>query len=131
MRLVRFVHVLPPSLDMLTTPPSVPVYYKQCFLGDSARARIVESATMSSLRAVVVSAVFGPIVTMSLRVAFVVRSGLIAVQVSPRFVDLNTRFAPTSSTPGSFGERIIGVSHWKRKAGSSFGGVGKTFAVVG
>ena len=71
-----------------------------------------------------------PIVTMSSRFSFFVRSGLIAVQESPRSVLRNTRLAAASSTPGSFGDSISGVSQWKRYASpavafTTFCGVGR------
>src|ERR1019366_3175615 len=62
----------------------------------------------------VMSAPLSPIVVMVSRFALPVRSGLMTDQESPRSVDLNTRFAATSSVPLSFGEMIIGVSHSQR-----------------
>ena len=57
-----------------------------------------------------------PIVTILSRVSFFVRSGLIAVHESPRSVLRNTRLAAASSTPGSFGDSISGVSQLNRYA---------------
>src|ERR1051325_10605812 len=71
-----------------------------------------------------------PIVTMVSRLALLVRSGLITVHESPRSVDLNTRFAATSRMPGSLGEKIIGVSQWKRYV-SPAAGAGVTLAAEG
>src|SRR5688500_12059203 len=83
-----------------------------------------------SFLATIGSLPFTPIVTMSLRLAFVVRSGLMTVQESPRSVDLNTRLAAASNTPGSFGEIIRGVSQWKRKL-SPCAGAGVTLLAFG
>src|SRR5688500_2229605 len=128
-----FCHVRPPSRDMLTVPSSVPVKYTPGCRGDSARETIAGHCEMPSFREMLIWSPRSPIVTIESRDMFFVRSGLITVHESPRSVDLKTRFAATSSVPGSFGESIIGESQWKRKlspgagAGVTFVGVGRMF----
>ena len=90
---------------------------------------MVGHAEMPSSFEIRMSLPLSPIVTMSLRTALAVRSGLIAVHESPRSVLLNTRLAPTSSVPLSFGENISGVSQWKRYASPAVAFV--TFCKVG
>src|SRR5687768_6024477 len=91
---------------------------------------IVDHWEMPSLREMFTALPRTPIVTMVSRFAFVVRSGLIAVHESPRSVDRKTRFAAASRMPGSFGDRIIGVSQLNRNV-SPCAGAGVVFAAVG
>src|SRR5262245_25881531 len=70
-----------------------------------------------------------PIVTISLRFLFAVRSGLIAVHESPLSVERKTRLAATYSTPELCGENTIGVSQLKRRLWPSAAGI--TLAAVG
>ncbi len=67
-----------------------------------------------SLRAMVMSLPFTPIVTMLSRLTFFVRSGLIASHESPRSRERKTRLAAVSRTPASLGDCMSGVSQWKR-----------------
>src|SRR5687768_6326891 len=48
------------------------------------------------------------------RSIFCVRSGLIARQLPPRSVDLNSTSAPVYTTPGVVEEKAIGVFHSQR-----------------
>ena len=69
---------------------------------------------MPSFRAICIWLLRRPIVTISSRSAFVVRSPLMTAHESPRLVDRNTRCAATISVPGSCGEKMIGVSQLNR-----------------
>ena len=77
----------------------------------------------------VISLPLSPIVTMLSRLAFCVRSGEMASHESPRSRERNTLLAAASSTPGSLGESMSGVSQWKRYA--SRGAAFVTFCAVG
>src|SRR3954454_21461420 len=87
-------------------------------------------ALIPSFREIAGSRLRTPIVTISSRFAFVVRSGLITVQESPRSVDLKTLLPAARSVPGSFGEKRSGVSQLKRYA-SPAAGAGVTLPAAG
>ena len=107
---VMFVHVLPPSCDMLTTPSSVPVKYTPACFGDSASETIVGHCEMPSLRDDAdLAAAARPSSRCSSRSAFVVRSGLITVHESPRSFDRNTLFAADEQHA-----RIVRREHHRR-----------------
>jgi len=90
----------------------------------------VPQREIPSLRAIEISVLTTPIVSIWLRSVLVVRSPLNATHESPRSVDRKTRCAAAIRTPGSCGERMNGVSQCQRFAGSS--GVEFTvFALVG
>src|SRR5688500_92647 len=91
---------------------------------------IVDQLEMPSLREMLMSLPRRPMVTIVSRFAFVVRSGLMAVQESPRSVERNTRLAATSTVPGSCGDRIIGQSQGKRNV-SPWAGAGVTLDAFG
>src|SRR5687767_4687643 len=91
---------------------------------------IVDQFEMPSFREMLIALPRSPIVTMVSRSALVVRSGLMTCHESPRSVERNTLFAATSSVPGSFGDRIIGLSQLNRKL-SPAGGAGVTLVCVG
>src|SRR6476620_4588825 len=97
--------------------------------GDSPSATIVGHWLTPSSREMRTSAPARPIVTIESRLMFDVRSGLIAVQESPRSVDLNTRFAAASRMCESFGEIINGVSQCQRS--DSVRGMPDTFPDAG
>ncbi len=61
-----------------------------------------------------ISLPLSPIVVMESRLAFFVRSGLIASHESPRSRERKTRLAAARSTPPSLGDCRSGVSQWKR-----------------
>src|SRR5262245_60168657 len=90
---------------------------------------MVGQAETPSLREMLISLLRTPMVTISLRFALLVRSGLMAVQLSPRSVERNTRFAATSSMAGAFGDSLMGVSQLKRYASPAVALV--TLAAVG
>ena len=79
---------------------------------------------MPSLRENRVSRFLTPINSMSSRGAFVVRSGLTAVHVSPRSGDRNTLLAAAYNTFASCGDWTSGVSQFHLYAGSPCGATG-------
>src|SRR5512146_1149935 len=113
---VTFVQFLPPSRDTWTSPSSEPAHNTSGLRGDSANAKIVAYHSVP-----VMSYVIGPPAGPSVRGSCSVRSGLIGCQLSPSFVDLNTRLAVVYSTRGSCIEYTIGYVHWNRFGTSSAG----------
>src|SRR5919202_5358 len=106
-RPVRFSHV-PPSLRVIQTlPSSVPAKRSPGRIGDSASAVIVPYVS-----APVASLVMPPVVSMLKRIlrrSRLDRSGEIGYRLSPRIVDLSTRFPPMYSVDGECAERKNGV----------------------
>src|SRR5215471_5789214 len=96
-----FCHDLPPSRVSCRLPSSVPAQITLAFLGDSLIVKIVQwfSALELSTESPPDSSCF------SLLGSFVVRSGEMRVQVSPRSVERSRNCAPTYITPGRVGER--------------------------
>src|SRR5262249_48468104 len=88
---VTLVQLRPPSRDTCTFPSSVPAYITPARFGDSANEMIVGHAWMPSFLAIVISLPLRPIVTMSSRLAFEVRSAPSPSQVRPRFDERYTR----------------------------------------
>src|SRR6476659_8225150 len=88
-RVVRFSHVAPSFRDSHTFPSSVPAYSSPARIGDSASAVIVLCVS-----APVLSGVMPPVVwvlTLIFIGSRVVRSGEMAIRLSPRAVLLSTR----------------------------------------
>src|SRR5262245_48115267 len=103
---VTFVHVLPPSMLMCTSPSSLPAHRTPFCFGDSAMAKMVpENST------VVLSPVMGPPDHCCLLLSSRVRSGLIGFQLMPPSVDLNRTLAAWYTVFESCGEIKIGAVH--------------------
>src|SRR6185437_9182676 len=87
---VTFVQFLPPSFVTCRLPSSAPAYNRPARFGDSANETIAGHDWTPSSFEMRISLPFTPIVTMSSRLAPVVRSGLIAVHVRPRSAERKT-----------------------------------------
>src|SRR5581483_7325197 len=89
----------PPSCVTQTFPSSVPAQTVPAFTGDSASETIVQCGTFP----------------FSLSGSLVLKSPLIAVQLSPRFTERNTFCAPVYKIFELCGEMTIGVFQLNRK----------------
>jgi hypothetical protein len=93
--------------------------------GDSENEMMVGHAWMPSSLAIRMSLPFRPIVTMSSRLALLVRSVPAVSQFKPRLADRNTLLAAAKMTFGSCGDMTSGVSQFQRSAGSPAFGSGR------
>src|SRR6187455_2623244 len=72
-----------------------------------------------------------PMIGISLRSVFVVRSGDISAHESPRSTEPKTLLAATRILPGSCGENTIGVSQFQRNGAEFDAGAGNTLTKFG
>src|SRR5262245_54107291 len=121
---VTLVHDFP-SRDTCTLPSSVPAYSKLGRLGDSANDTIVGHATMPSFLEIVMSLPFTPIVTISSRLALVVRSPPTASHVCPLFDERNTRLPDANKMLGLCMDSTRGVSQLNRMGASPGAAIGR------
>ncbi len=106
---VASCHVAPASVETCTSPSSEPAHSTPGFTGDSANVNTVAYHSVP-----VISRVIGPPTGPNVAGSCSVRSGLIACQLAPPSVVLNTCCAVAYSMFRSCGENTIGNVHWKR-----------------
>src|SRR5205085_12515325 len=98
------------------SPSSDPAHSTPAFTGDSAKLKIVPYHSVP-----VMSRVIGPPTPPSVAASWALKSGLIACQLAPPSVVLNTFCAVTYSVLRSCGEDTPGKVHWTREGTSVAG----------
>ena len=107
------MNVIPPSRLTCSSPSSVPAQTTPGSTGDSEIDTMVLYDATPSFFDSCVRSPGSPMSVTLLRSTCFVRSAL-AIQVSPRLYDLNSRLPPSQTMLGLCGDRITGVFQLKR-----------------